>query len=136
MTIKRAAALLYAIVSVFVVGFQIALAVGAPWGEFAMGGTHPGRFPPALRMSALVQAALLAGMAMVVLARANLILPSWSKVSRLFVWIVAAIMALSFVLNLITPSAGERAIWAPTALFLLICSAIVAFPKSSERPTR
>ena len=133
MTIKRTAALVYAIVSAGVVAFQIALAAGAPWGAFAMGGAFPGQFPPALRIAALFQAALLAGMAAVVLARAGLIFPKWSRVSRWLVWFVVAFAALSLVLNLITPSARERAIWAPTAFLLLISSALVAFPNSSER---
>ena len=38
MNISRGAALLYTTVSVGVVAFQIALAVGVPWGEYAMGG--------------------------------------------------------------------------------------------------
>lgn len=136
MVIKRAAARIYAIVSAGVVAFQIALAVGAPWGAYAMGGAFPGQFPPALRVAAIVQAALLVGMAAVVLARADLILPGWSRVSRWLVWFVVTFAALSLILNLITPSAGERAIWAPTALLLLISSGIVAFPNSSGFPAR
>ena len=136
MTLRRMAALLYAIISSGVAAFQIALAGGAPWGAFAMGGAFPGQFPPALRIAALIQAALLVGMAAVVLARADLILTRWSRVSRWLVWFVVAFAALSLVLNLITPSAGERAIWAPTALLLLISSSIVAFTSSSERPAR
>jgi hypothetical protein len=127
---KRGAALIYAIISAGVVAFQIALAAGAPWGAFAMGGAFPGQFPPALRIAALIQAALLVGIAAVVLARAGLILPGWSRVSRWLVWFVVAFAALSLILNLITPSAGERAIWAPTAFLLLISSGIVAFSKS------
>jgi hypothetical protein len=130
------AALLYTIISSGVVAFQIALAAGAPWGAFAMGGAFPGQFPPALRIAALIQAALLVGMAAVVLARANLILPRWSRISRWLVWIVVAFAALSLILNLITPSAGERAIWAPIAFLLLISSSIVAFTNSSVRPAR
>jgi len=133
MTLTRIAALLYAIISLAVVAFQIALAVGAPWGAFAMGGAFPGQFPPALRIAALIQAALLLGMAVIVLARADLILPKWSRVSRWLIWFVVAFAALSLVLNLITPSAGERAIWAPTAFLLLISSGIVAFTRPSER---
>lgn len=136
MNMKRVAAFIYAIVSAGVVAFQIALAVGAPWGTFAMGGAFPGRFPPALRIAALVQATLLGGMVFVVLARAGLILPSWSRVSRWLVWLVVAFAALSFFLNLITPSASERAIWAPTALLLLLSSALVAFSNSKEPPAR
>ncbi|HEX5807165.1 MAG TPA: hypothetical protein VFY25_00755 [Anaerolineales bacterium] len=129
MDIARVAAILYAIVMVGVVAFQIALAAGAPWGAYAMGGAAPGQLPPAMRVGAIVQAVLLAGMAAVILARAGLILPGWSQVSHWLVWIVVALTALSLVLNLITPSAGERAIWAPTLSLLLISSLIVAFSK-------
>jgi len=133
MTLRRIAASLYAIISLGVVAFQIALAAGAPWGAFAMGGAFPGQFPPALRMAALIQAALLVGLAAIVLARADLILPAWSRASRWLVWIVVAFSAVSLVLNLITPSAGERAIWVPIALLLLISSAIMAFTSASGR---
>ena len=134
--ITRVSAILYAIISAVVVAFQIALAAGAPWGEYAMGGAFPGQFPLALRIAAIIQAVLLAGMASVILARAGLILPRWSRASRWLTWIVVAFAAVSLVLNLITPSAGERGIWAPTALLLLISSAIVAFSSSSESLAR
>jgi len=133
MRLKRIAALFYAIISLAVIAFQIALAAGAPWGAFAMGGAFPGQFPPALRIAALIQAALLLAMAAVVLARAGVILPGWSRVSRWLIWFVVAFAALSLVLNLITPSTGERAIWAPVAFLLLISSSLVAFTSSSER---
>ena len=132
MTVKRIAALLYAIISLAVIAFQIALAAGAPWGAFAMGGAFPGQFPPALRIAALIQAGLLLALVVVVLARAGVILPGWSRVARWLIWFVVAFAALSFVLNLITPSAGERALWAPVAFLLLLSSGIVAFSSSSE----
>jgi hypothetical protein len=115
MTIRRACAILYAIVSGVVVAFQLALAAGAPWGEYAMGGAFPGQFPPTLRIAALIQAGLLVGLAIIVLARAGLY-ATWLRSARWLIWVVVGFSALSFVLNLITPSAGERAIWAPIAL--------------------
>ena len=129
MDLTRVAAILYAILTVGVVAFQIALAAGAPWGAYAMGGASSGQFPAAMRAGAIVQAAFLAGMAVVILARAGLILPGWWQVSHWLVWIVVAITALSLVLNLITPSAGERAIWTPTLLLLLNSSLILTFSK-------
>lgn len=132
MSLKRSAAILYAIISLGVIAFQIGLAAGAPWGAFAMGGAFPGQFPPALRVAALVQAALLAGMAAVVLARAGMILPRWSRAARWLIWFVVTFGTLSLILNLITPSAGERAIWAPTAFLLLASSAVVAFSRSGK----
>lgn len=125
----RVAALLYATLSAGVVAFQLALAAGMPWGAYAMGGAFPGQFPPALRVAALVQAALLVGMAWVVLVRADVLTASWVRASRWLVWGVVAFAALSFVLNLITPSGGERALWAPVAFLLLASSAIVARSK-------
>jgi hypothetical protein len=132
MNIPRTAATLYAIVSLAVVAFQVALAAGAPWGAYAMGGAFPGQFPPPLRVAALVQAALLVGLAAIVLARAGLILPGWSRASRWLIWFVVAFAVVSFILNLITPSVGERAIWAPVAFLLLISSVAVAFSSSSR----
>lgn len=35
-----------------VAAFQLALALGAPWGTYVMGGTFPGSFPPAMRAAA------------------------------------------------------------------------------------
>ena len=131
MDISKVAALLYAAVSGGVVAFQIALALGAPWGAYAMGGASPGQFPPAMRIGAIIQAVLIAGMATVILARAGLVLPGWLRVSHWLVWIAVALTAFSLFLNLITPSAGERAIWAPALGLLLISSLIVAFSSSS-----
>lgn len=133
MDIRRAAALVNAAVSAGVVAFQVSLAAGAPWGAYAMGGAFPGQLPPALRIAALVQAALIVGMAAVVMSRAGLVLAGWSRASRWLVWVVVAFAAVSFVLNLITPSSGERAIWAPVALLLLASSALVAIEANSRR---
>ena len=136
MTITSIAAIINAIVTLAVVAFQVALAAGAPWGTYAMGGAFPGQFPPALRVGAIVQAALLAGMAAVVLARAGLILPGWAWASHWLVWVAIAIAALSLVLNLISPSAGERAVWLPTLALLLISGLIVALSSSPATSAR
>jgi hypothetical protein len=133
MTLARVAALIYAVVSAGVVAFQLALAAGVPWGAYAMGGAFPGTFPPALRVAAVVQAALLGGLAAVVLARAGLVLPRWARPARWLAWVAVAFSALSFVLNLATPSPGERALWAPVAFLMLVSSTAVAFGASPRR---
>jgi hypothetical protein len=70
-------------------------------------------------------------MAVVVMSRAGLALARWSGASRWLVWVVVAFAAVSLVLNLITPSAGERAICAPVALLLLASSTLVAIQAAS-----
>lgn len=124
--IARAAAIGHAAVSAGVVAFQVALAAGAPWGAYAMGGAFAGRFPPVMRVAAVVQAALVTLMAAVVLSRAGVVFSAWSRVSRRLVWFVVAVGAASFVMNVVTPSEGERMIWAPVALVLVACSLTVA----------
>jgi hypothetical protein len=42
MGIGRPAAIVFAVVSAGVIAFQLALAAGAPWGDYAMGGADPG----------------------------------------------------------------------------------------------
>jgi hypothetical protein len=108
--------------------FQIALAAGAPWGSLAMGGRFPGRFPPAMRIAALIQVAIYGLMGAIVFARAGLALPEWLDISRIAIWIVVGVLALAVVLNLITPSKWERRLWAPIAILMLAASLRVAVP--------
>lgn len=136
MKLSQWAACVYSALTLAVVAFQIALASGAPWGAYAMGGSHPGSLPAPLRTAALVQGGILALFALVVLSRSGLILPRWSGSSRRWIWVVSAFCGLSLLLNLITPSRGERALWAPVAGLLFISSLTVALGKPvSRRPS-
>jgi hypothetical protein len=128
--VRRWAGIGYAVISSGVILFQLALALGAPLGSYAMGGAFPGRYPPAMRVAAVVQALLLALMAAVVLSRAGVAFPRWARASRWLVWLIVAFGAVGLVLNLATPSAGERLVWAPVALLLLVLSVLVATGKS------
>jgi hypothetical protein len=120
------AARLFGALTLLVVAFQLALAAGAPWGKLAMGGAFPGRLPPSMRAAAVVQALVLALFAGIVAARARLMLPRWHGASRRLVWMVVALSAVAVVLNAITPSPLERAVWLPVTLALLTCGVVVA----------
>jgi hypothetical protein len=120
------AALIFGMVVAGVIVFQIALALGAPWGAYAMGGAVPGRFPAPLRAAALVQAALLGLTVAIVLARAGLALAGLSEAARSLIWVVVAVALLALVMNSISRSAGERRLWVPVALVMLACSLVVA----------
>jgi hypothetical protein len=120
------AAQVFSVFIVIAVGFQLALAAGMPWGQLAMGGKYPGRFPPALRVAAVVQGAVLVALAVVVLARASVLLPEWHSTSTKLIWGVVAFSGLSTLANLMTPSKWERILWAPVAIGLTACSVFVA----------
>lgn len=126
MDIATIAALVFAIVAGGVVAFQFALALGAPWGAYAMGGAFPGRFPPPLRVAAVAQAVVIGFLAVVVLSAAGIVLPDLAATFPWLVWVPVAVSALALVLNSISRSAGERRIWVPVAMLLLVSSLIVA----------
>ena len=120
------AALVFAVAAAGVVAFQIALALGAPWGRYAMGGAFPGRFPPPMRVAALVQGLLIGLLAVGGLSTAELVLPELVDAFPWFAWIAVVVSALAVALNAISRSAGERRIWVPVALILLVTSLLVA----------
>jgi hypothetical protein len=131
----RLAAWIFCLLSALVIAFQLALALGVPWGEYAMGGRFPGAYPPPMRVAALVQTIPLGLMALLVLARAGLVLPAWRRAARAGIWVVVGFAAVATVLNLITPSPLERLIWAPVAILLLLTSLRVALaPRASATP--
>ena len=122
----EAAAIVFSVVTAGAVAFQIGLALGAPWGAYAMGGAVPGRFPPRLRVAAAAQAVLLTAFIAIVLSSAGLVtLPLLTDLPSL-IWLVVAFSALSLVLNAISRSPGERRIWVPVALVMLGSSLVVA----------
>ena len=126
MDLATVAALVFAAVAGGVVAFQLGLAMGAPWGAYAMGGAFPGRFPPPLRVAAAVQAVVIGLLAAIVLSGAGLVLPDLALTFPWLVWVPVVVSALAVVLNAISRSAGERRIWVPVALVLLLSSLIVA----------
>ncbi len=110
--------LAYAGLAALPVAMQLALAAGAPLGRFTIGGRFPGRLPGLWRGLALVQAGLLAGLALVVLGDAGLIrsgLPGWS------IWPVLGLTLLTTLANLATPSRPERLLWGPVTVLMSAC---------------
>ena len=123
------AASLFTLLAAGVVLFQLALALGAPWGAYSMGGSFPGTVPPAMRGVAILQALAIGLITAVVLTRAGVTLPVWKATSEWAIWTVVAFMGVGFVMNAISPSAGERAVWVPVIIVLLACSLFVALAK-------
>ena len=119
-------AYLFALLTLIVFLFQIALAAGMPWGHLAMGGRYPGKFPPNMRIGAVVQGALIAFLGMIVLSHAGVAFPGLANLSNYLIWVAVAISVISLVLNLITQSKWERILWAPVGLLMTVSSLVVA----------
>ena len=120
------AAIIFSVLIVIIVFFQIGLAIGMPWGEYAMGGYFPGRFPWKLRVLAIVQGILLIIFALIVLDKADLFRFEYFSIPSIAIWFVVAFSILTSILNFITKSKKERKIWFPASILLLITSLMVA----------
>ncbi|MBN4054051.1 hypothetical protein JYT97_04110 [Haliea sp. AH-315-K21] len=120
------ASYIFSLFAVIIVIFQFALALGVPWGEMAMGGKYPGKFPPRMRIAALVQIVILVFFATIVLTRSGLILENYYNFSELAIWFVVAFSTLGAIMNTITPSKKERMLWAPVAIVMFLCVTYVA----------
>lgn len=105
-----------------VIGFQIALILGAPWGRLTQGGQVDGPLPVSGRITAAISIVILFGLALAVLS-ADGRWPGWPLWTG---WTAVAVNTLVAVLNWITPSVTERKLWGPiTTVMLLVAVAVV-----------
>ena len=138
MIIARRAAIGAAVLYILIAAFQLALAFGAPWGKAAFGGAveQPGI---ELRASSVVAVIVWSAAALIVLKRVglNLWAPLPTRALPVAVWVLFGLSMVSVVLNAITPSALERAIWLPFSLVLTAALAVVAVTsRRAERVAR
>ena len=120
------AAFVFALLTVVLVAFQLALLFGVPWGEFTLGGRFRGKIPARMRAIPALSIVLLIGFAFVVAARAGVAFPEVQAASTRLVWGVVAFSALATMANAISPSRPERLLWLPVAVAMLISSLLVA----------
>jgi hypothetical protein len=104
--------------------FQVALALGAPLGQHVLGGRNTGVLSRRLRVASVAAAAILAGAAIVVLARSAVI--GWpAEFAGLLgpaCWVIAGYMALNTLGNLKSTSRLERTVFAGvTAILAILC---------------
>jgi hypothetical protein len=120
------AAVVFAALSTSVGVFQLALVFGAPWGQVTLGGRYEGTLPRHVRAAPAVSAVLIFGLALIVLTRAGLVFFDLKFLSAKLIWGVVAYCLLGSLLNYITPSKRERALWFPVVAVMSMCSLIVA----------
>lgn len=117
----QTSAMLYAAICAVVIVFQFCLIAGAPWGPLTQGGKHPGALPTSGRVAAALSTLLLAAMACSILSAAG-IWPHWPMWTG---WVTLAVQILSTLLNWITPSRPERALWGPVTTIMLLAAGLV-----------
>ncbi|WP_425041453.1 hypothetical protein [Primorskyibacter sp. S187A] len=112
---------LLCIILLGVVGFQIALILGAPFGRLTQGGQIEGALPPKSRVIAALSIVVLAAIALSMLSADG----QWPNWPRWTAWLGAAVLAVSTLLNWVTPSQAERKLWGPVMAVTLILAVMV-----------
>lgn len=107
--------------------FQLALAVGVPWGQVAYGGAAA-ELPREFRVSSAVAVVAWSLIGLVVLRRAGhrVWAPLPGTALPAATWAIVALTGVAVVLNTITRSPLERALWLPVALVLFLTTLVVA----------
>ena len=127
MSIVVIAALVQALIALAVTVFQIALVAGAPWGEYTMGGQHPGKLPGQFRITAAVSAIIMIAQSGHYLAQAGILSPALSPFQNTIVnWFWFGFAVLGLIVNSISRSKKERNTWVPVLPVSTICTLLVA----------
>ena len=119
-----------------IAGFHAALALDAPWGALTQGGETSGSLAASGRIAATVSCVLSVVMANAVLGRVGRgpFGVRSSRVATVLAWFTMVYAVVAVVLNLITRSSAERALWAPVSLVLLGLITFVMVATHPKRP--
>jgi hypothetical protein len=110
-------------------GFEVALALGAPLGRAAWGGTHV-YLPAGLRIASGAAALIWALASLVVLRRGGFQIPVIPlRMARAGTWVLAGLLTAGTLMNAASSSHWERFLQAPIALGLaILCLAVARGP--------
>ena len=115
------AAVLIAVLTVF----HLALALGAPAGAAAWGGSHPGVLPTRLRVASGLVAVFFYPVVAIELLDAAGAIDLGGELRSGWFWVLAGLFALGALANFASRSKIER-IWGPVSLVLAVCCVVVA----------
>jgi len=124
--LSRIAAYTFSAMALLAVAFHMALALGVPWAELSWGGNYSGRLPGPMRVASVASAGILIVLALVVLIRADILLPRWHSLSQKVIWVVVAYCGVAVLAHTFTPSKWERIVWLPVVIILFITGLLVA----------
>ena len=110
-----------------IAAFQLAIALGAPFGRASWGGSHTAELPIELRVASGVAVGVYVFAALIILGRGGVALSPFSGgVVRWGAWIIVGLSAVGSLMNFASPSDWERFLWGPFALVLTVLCFLVA----------
>ena len=124
--IATISAVFLVVMTLVVTVFQIALASGAPWGEYSYGGTKTGKLPTGFRINSVVSAFVMLAISGHYLAQLGVFEPVLDSAGNSVVnWVLVGFTGLAALANNATRSKKERMVWGiPTILMFLAALAV------------
>lgn len=116
----------FIVLSVAIGILQLALALGAPLGDYTMGGKFSGKLPIKMRVAALLQILILLIFVFIVLTKAGLAFQQFYSFGRIGIWFIVAFFILGSIVNLSSPSKKEKIIMGPANIIAVISTLVVA----------
>lgn len=121
------AAFILVAVQIIVSLFQLALVLGAPMGEYTLGGQNQGKLSIKLRIVSAISLLLNLAIAGHYLAQTGTIQTLLPRdLNQIANWALVAFTAIGLVMNSISRSKKERNMWVPVLLLSITCAVIVA----------
>ena len=108
--------------------FQLALALGAPWGSASWGGRHIGVLPARLRWASAFAGLVVYPWIMFLVAEAGDVVEVDvvdREVGVVILWALTILFALGALANLVSSSRVEK-LWAPVAGVIAMCCGLLA----------
>ncbi len=107
--------------------FQAALILGAPMGEYAFGGRHPGKLPIGFRIGSAITLGVYLAQAGHYLAQTGVLKPLFDAgLNGVVNWAFVGLFILGLLMNSISRSQKERRLWVPVLLLCCVLSVLVA----------
>jgi hypothetical protein len=120
--------IIFAVFAGMLAVFQIALALGEPWGAASYGGTNPGVLPTRLRIVSAVFGFGVCPLATLFVLDASGVADTGladGNHTELWLWVLTGLFGLGTLANFASRSKIER-IWGPVTFILAICCGILA----------
>ena len=114
------------VANILVALFQLALALGAPMGEYAFGGRHSGKLPLLFRFLSLVSFLVLIAIAGHYLSVLGVLPSLLDAHGRAFsLWALTAFFGLSLIGNLASKSKAERKMFVPISSATVLANGLI-----------
>lgn len=116
--------IIYLLLILFTILFQLGLIFGKPWGKWTMGGYHKGVLPTKLRLGSFISIFILLFFTLFIIDQTQVFgfhlgFPDFIK------WLIIGFNTLSVIANSITQSKKERQLWQPITIIMLTCSLVL-----------